>query len=90
MKDAEFYYPEGNILLVVGGGHEHETVFRVFMSQLSKHSDMFRDMLVIPQPVRVAQSDSKGTGGLEELPIVDMDDRVEDVRETFRLLWDIP
>lgn len=89
MKEAEFYFPEGNIVLVVGAG-SNGVLFRVFLGQLAKHSTFFCDALVLPQPLKTAENArGKGAEAIDGCPVVRLDDQVDDLRNTFRLLWDI-
>lgn len=44
-RDAEFWYSDGNIILVA-----RDVEFRVFKGILAEHSPVFRDMFSLPQP----------------------------------------
>ncbi|KAG8992220.1 hypothetical protein FRB93_002449 [Tulasnella sp. JGI-2019a] len=90
-RDREFYYPEGNIILAVVGRRESGYLFRVMKSQLAKHSEVFANMFNVPQP---SDNDDENIGRtmeeIEGCAVVRMEDDAEDVRSTFRLLWDLP
>lgn len=85
-RDEEFYFPDGNIILAVGCGRPDATLFRVFMSQLSKHSEVLKDMSGMPRP---DGNSGNAEEEIEGIPVVRMDDAVADIRTTFGLLWDI-
>ncbi|CAL1717101.1 unnamed protein product [Somion occarium] len=52
IKSSKFWFPDGNIDLIA-----QKTSFRVHSSILSIHSNVFRDMLSIPQPNDTEQLD---------------------------------
>ncbi|KAG8877768.1 hypothetical protein FRB97_003140, partial [Tulasnella sp. 331] len=83
-KDSDFYFPDGNIILAVGCGRHDECLFRVLKSQLAKSSEFFRDMFSLPQP------DGAGSEMLDDCCVLRLDDETASIRNTFRLLWDIP
>lgn len=83
-KDDLFYYPDGNIILAVGDSSTGR-LFRVVKGHLAQHSEFFRNMSLIPQPFN-----DTATITLDGCPVVQMHDRVEDVRSTFELMWCLP
>lgn len=85
-EDADFYTPEGNIVLAVSCGCEGATLFRVLTSQLAKQSEFFRSLCALPQPTKPTHDDMEHDG----CPVIRNDVRPEDVRNTFKLLWDVP
>lgn len=92
-KDANFFYPDGTIILAVGCGREDASLFCIYKTQLAQQRDVFRDMLSLPQPAvtpRGIPADAENMEGVEDRPVLQMDDEVKDVRTTFTLLWDIP
>lgn len=74
----EFYFPDGNICLIV----QDATIFRVFKSQLARRSSVFADMIAIPE------SDDQDM--YDSVPSVALDDSAQDVAELFDLLWNPP
>ncbi|KAL6298835.1 hypothetical protein BKA93DRAFT_713268, partial [Sparassis latifolia] len=73
--DAEFWFADGNIVLIMDC-----TAFRVHQSVLSRHSDIFRDLFTIPQP-----ADTETMFGC---PVVQIYDPLSDIRLLLRVLYD--
>ena len=73
-RDEEFWFEDGNIVLVAG-----ETHFRVYKGPLRHHSLVFRDMLGLPQP-EIADCYSP------EYAVVNVADSPEDLRHFLRVL----
>ncbi|KAG9028639.1 hypothetical protein FRB95_006270 [Tulasnella sp. JGI-2019a] len=90
-KDPDFYYTDGNIILAVGSGSDEACLFRVYRTQLVKQSEVFRDMLNLPEssPTSEAKNENEGEM-LDGVLVIRMDDNVRDVRNAFTLLWDVP
>jgi hypothetical protein len=68
-------FEDGNIILVAEG-----VCFRVHRGQLTRHSDVFRGMMSIPQPVNAPTTDS--------CPIVELHDRAQEVAYMLKALYD--
>lgn len=89
-KDADFYLPEGNIILAVGCGREDATLFRLCMSQLARHSTVFDDMLVVTETAAAPSGGQTSAERYDDCPVLRLDDQVDDMRQTFRVLWELP
>ncbi|KAH9835447.1 uncharacterized protein C8Q71DRAFT_120368 [Rhodofomes roseus] len=74
VKDKEAWFHDGNIDIVAGG-----IAFRVHRSVLSIHSELFRDMLSIPQPT------DKGSSC--DIPSVEVTDSADDMRHLLLALY---
>ena len=66
---------DGNVVLVAG-----KTAFRVLRSVLSKHSSVFEDMFMIPQPPDAET--------FEGCPAIQLQDADHDVEVVLRALFD--
>ncbi|TFK85581.1 hypothetical protein K466DRAFT_601028 [Polyporus arcularius HHB13444] len=73
-RDDEFWYEDGNIILVAG-----DTGFCVFKGILSDHSPVFRDMFSLPQPPNLASSSAA-----ERCPVVSLTDSPNELRHLLR------
>lgn len=77
-RDAEFWYSDGNIILVA-----RDVEFRVFKGILAEHSPVFRDMFSLPQPPPTA---SPGASAEDDTcPVVYLSDSPEDLRHVLRV-----
>ncbi|GBE89301.1 hypothetical protein SCP_1503090 [Sparassis crispa] len=74
-QDTEFWFADGNIVLIAG-----DTAFRVHQGVLARHSDIFRDLFIVPQPVEQDM--------LFNCPLVRLSDSPSDLRYLLRLLYD--
>ncbi|KAH9932290.1 uncharacterized protein B0H18DRAFT_52707 [Fomitopsis serialis] len=74
VKDKEAWFYDGNIDIVAEG-----IAFRVHRSVLSLHSDLFRDMLSIPQ--------AQDAGTSSDVPAVDVTDSADDMRHLLLTLY---
>jgi len=74
VKDEEAWFYDGNIDIIAEG-----IAFRVHRSVLSLHSDLFRDMLSIPQA-----NDARTSG---DVPAVDVADSADDMRHLLLTLY---
>lgn len=72
---GEIWLDDGNIILIA-----QETAFRVHRSVLSRNSDVFRDILTVPQPADAEM--------LDGLPVVRLSDSKRDVVHLLRALYD--
>ncbi|EIW56923.1 uncharacterized protein TRAVEDRAFT_128165 [Trametes versicolor FP-101664 SS1] len=75
--DPEFWYSDGNIILVA-----RDVEFRVYKGLLADHSSVFRDMFSLPQPPTKASSPSAFENGT--CPVVHLYDSPEDLRHVLR------
>ena len=46
VAQSDIWFKDGNVILVAGG-----VAFKVHRGQLERHSEIFRDLLSLPQPV---------------------------------------
>ena len=76
-KDTDFWFDDANIVIIA-----QSTAFRVHRGLLSQHSDVFRDLFTIPQPV-----DEKGADTMDGCPVVRLPDTSYDVRELLRVIY---
>ncbi|TBU61486.1 hypothetical protein BD310DRAFT_873504 [Dichomitus squalens] len=73
-KTTDFWFSDGNVLLFVG-----DIAFKVHQGQLVRHSDVFRDMFSLPQPVSET---------IDGIPWVHLHDDPSDVLHLLRALYD--
>lgn len=78
-KDPDYYFADGTICICVEG-----TPFRVHQGVHIRHSQVFRDMLSVPRPMNGGQVDDE----FEDVPVVELNDRAEDMRALFRIMYD--
>lgn len=69
-KDSEFWYEDGNVILLA-----RDVKFRVYKGILADHSPVFKDMFSLPQP----------PGSVESCPTVRITDSPEDLRHVLRV-----
>lgn len=74
-RDGEFWYSDGNIILVA-----RDVEFRVYKGILAEHSPVFRDMFSLPLP----PEEASGTGNTP-CDIVHVSDSPEDLRHVLRI-----
>ncbi|KIK60491.1 hypothetical protein GYMLUDRAFT_43809 [Collybiopsis luxurians FD-317 M1] len=88
-RHPEFFFSDGSVVCKA-----ENTLFRVHMSQLSRHSLCFRDMFSIGKhtdSVLGASIHSKdGTNDFENCPLIQLHDTAEDVGNLFAALYDGP
>ena len=73
-RDTEVWFDDGNIVVVAD-----ETAFKVHRGVLSLHSEVFRDMFLIPPP--------EDDEALEGCPIVHVSDSASDIRQLLSVLY---
>lgn len=74
--DEEFWFPDGNVVLVAS-----RVAFRVYKGILMKQSEFFSIMFSVPQPAEGASEQIQGC------PVVHVTDSVCDVRHLLRALY---
>lgn len=75
-RHTNLWFEDGNIVLVA-----QHTAFRVHRTVLAMHSNVFRDMFLIPQPATVDES-------IDGCPVVRMvEDSAEEVEIVLRILY---
>ncbi|KDQ50402.1 hypothetical protein JAAARDRAFT_199963 [Jaapia argillacea MUCL 33604] len=91
-RHPDLWFTDGSIIL-----HAEDSIFRVHMSQLSRHSAFFRDMFSLPQPVRQGGSNASsqaqtGSDGdtFEGCPVLDLHDPADDLANLLKALYDGP
>ncbi|KAH9925145.1 uncharacterized protein B0H18DRAFT_933897 [Fomitopsis serialis] len=76
--DGEFWYDDGNVILVA-----QDVGFRVYKGWLSAQSEIFRDMFNLPQPTPSTSQDDVFDG----CPIVHVTDTVAEIRSLLAVLF---
>ena len=91
---ADLWFLDGSVIL-----RAENTLFRVHISQLSRHSTFFRDLFSLPQPPRgvrrrtlsgSSSNSVRDDGLLEGCPVVYLYDIAEDVGNLLTALYDGP
>ena len=72
---SDIWFEDGNIILIAG-----DVAFKVHRGQLERHSEIFRDLFSLPQPVDQPR--------FQELPIVQLYDSPSDITFLLRALYD--
>ena len=72
---SDIWFEDGNVILVAGG-----VAFKVHRGQLERHSEIFRDLFSLPQPVDQPR--------FQGLPIVQLYDSPSDINFLLRALYD--
>ncbi|KAI0703096.1 hypothetical protein C8Q76DRAFT_801946 [Earliella scabrosa] len=75
-KDEEFWFEDGNIILVAA-----DIKFRVYRGLLAAHSPVFHDMFSLPQPATRTDADACHD---DTCPVVHLTDAPEDLRHILR------
>ncbi|OBZ69703.1 hypothetical protein A0H81_10185 [Grifola frondosa] len=73
-RDDEFWYKDGNIVLIAGN-----IAFRVYQGLLAEQSQVFMDLFVVPQPA--------GAETMDDCAMVHLSDSPEDLRHLLRALF---
>ena len=76
-KDIDLWLDDGNIVIVA-----QNTAFRVHKSLLMRHSEVFCNLLTIPQPTNPGDAEM-----IEGYPVVRVTDTSSDFRELLRVLY---
>lgn len=81
-RDSEFWYGDGNIILVA-----RDVEFRVYRGILADHSPVFDDMFSLPQPTPSTPPYlGTPTGSTTDVcPLVHLTDSPEDLRHLLRV-----
>ncbi|KAJ7066645.1 hypothetical protein C8F01DRAFT_1020166 [Mycena amicta] len=85
-KHADLWLEDGSVIM-----QAESTLFRVHISQLSRHSVLFRDVFTLPQPPRQQAPSTSSDAVLEECescPVVFLHDKAEDVANFLAALYD--
>ncbi|KAJ7115905.1 hypothetical protein C8R44DRAFT_880310 [Mycena epipterygia] len=94
-RHADLWFKDGSVIC-----QAERTLFRVHVSQLSRHSALFRDIFTLPQPSRPRSSSLSSFDSLddtrvmleecENCPVVFLHDKAEDVTNFLAALYDGP
>ncbi|KAI0079867.1 hypothetical protein K474DRAFT_1769979 [Panus rudis PR-1116 ss-1] len=90
-RHHNLWFSDGSVVL-----RADNTLFKVHMSQLSRHSIVFRDLFAMPQPVKAGSSStSPTTDTLEEstyegLPMLYLHDSARDLAHLLMAIYDGP
>jgi hypothetical protein len=88
-RHSDLWFDDGSIIC-----QAENTLFKVHMSQLARHSVCFRDMFSLPQPVsRRCSSTDLASGNLQQshlIPVIQLHDSAEDVGNLLTALYDGP
>jgi len=73
-RDEDFWFLDGNIVLLV-----QDTAFRVHRGVLSHHSEVFRDLFAVPQPLNQER--------IDDCAVVRLHDDPKEVRYLLRVFY---
>ncbi|CDO75242.1 hypothetical protein BN946_scf184633.g1 [Trametes cinnabarina] len=76
-RDVELWFEDGNLVLVAG-----DTEFKVYRGPLIAHSDVFKDMLSLPQP---GEDRQPGHLARDFCPVIPLYDSPDDLRYVLRV-----
>ena len=74
-QKSDFWFKDGNVILMAG-----TVAFKVHRGNLERHSDVFRDLLSIPQPPDAAM--------FEDCPVIELHDSPMDLWHLLRAVYD--
>ena len=77
-QDPEFWFKDGNILLVAGG-----VEFKVYRGVLVDRSPVFRDMFALPQ----LDTDTKSESSIDGCPVIRLSDCPAEVTVFFKAIF---
>ncbi|KAI1787708.1 hypothetical protein LXA43DRAFT_683630 [Ganoderma leucocontextum] len=78
-RDQDVWLPDGSIIVIT-----ENIAFRVHKSVLSLHSEVFRDLFLVPTPRASNTADPMET--LDDCPVVKLSDNLNDLRHLFLVL----
>ncbi|PFH51908.1 hypothetical protein AMATHDRAFT_2617 [Amanita thiersii Skay4041] len=90
-RHNDMWFDDGSVIC-----RAEDTLFRVHISQLARHSVYFRDMFAAPQPpssnaANTRYEELRGLGvNIDTTPIIYLHDSAEDVGNLFTALYDGP
>ncbi|KII85914.1 hypothetical protein PLICRDRAFT_144628 [Plicaturopsis crispa FD-325 SS-3] len=87
VRHEDLWFLDGSVIL-----RAEDTLFKVHMSQLARHSSFFRDLFSLPQPLPESSgpTEVKSCETSEGCPIVYLHDAAEDVANLLTALYDGP
>jgi hypothetical protein len=74
-RHSEFWFTDGSVVVIVG-----TVAFRIHKSILSKQSDVFSDLFMVPQP-------KDGTETMDGCPVVHLPDALADFIDVMKALY---
>jgi hypothetical protein len=83
IRHPDLYFPDGSVIL-----HAGDTLFCVHMSQLSRHSQFFKDMFSLAEPDKSVLESFVSPGSRR--PTVRLYDSPTDVANLLQALYDGP
>jgi hypothetical protein len=78
LQRSRFWFDDGNVIL-----QAENTQFRVHRSLLSLHSNVFKDMFSMPQPM-----DTATTLNVEGCPIITLSDKASDLEHVLSIFYE--
>ncbi|KAE9406244.1 hypothetical protein BT96DRAFT_1015017 [Gymnopus androsaceus JB14] len=84
-RHSDLWFDDGSVVC-----RANTTLFRVHISQLSRHSLCFRDMFSIGNHAGSALGSSINGSDFENCPLIELHDSAEDVGNLFAALYDGP
>ena len=82
-KSETYWFEDGNIVLKASGATSGETLYRVHSSIFARHSEVFKDMLSIPQPSKKAEAEM-----IDGCPIISLTDAKYDIENMISIFYD--
>lgn len=78
-RHPDLWFDDGSVVC-----RAENTLFRVHMSQLARHSECFRDMFALAKPSKEEEDVVDGC------PVLDLQDSPQDLASLFAALYDGP
>ncbi len=78
-KDSDIWFEDGNVIVIA-----QHTAFRFHKGVLSRHSQVFRDLFLVPQP---STSEASASDVFDGCPAVRVSDTSYDFRELLRAIY---
>lgn len=86
VKHSDLWFTDGSVIL-----RAENIIYRVHISQLSRHSMFFRDLFTLPQGCQAdVPHNDNDTNVLEGCPVIHLHDTAEDVSNLLTALYDGP
>jgi hypothetical protein len=84
-RHADLWFRDGSVILCA-----NTVLFRVHMTQLARHSELFRDLFSLPQPCAPTLTQVDFLEQVKDVPFVRLYDDPDDVVSLLRALYDGP
>lgn len=78
-RSSEYWFSDGSIIL-----QAEYTMFRVHLSVLARHSEVFKDISSVPQPTGDPLQDAV----IDGCPVIPVSDSARDIEALLSLLYD--